>query len=257
MSRDISWIAQNMRKVGVLFLIGMSTVVVLTSCNNQTKDNNESNGLVLGETATDGTVDVTAVASKNPDVIGWIYVPGTNIDYPIAQNLDGDDSYYLTHDMNGFTENEKGGIFIEAGNLMDMSDFNTVIHGSTTSDGDMFSELWNFSEEGFFKEHDQFVIFTETNMLTYEIWTAYKRNNDSLIRDYDFSEEAGCQAFLDDMKKDWTTATNFRDGWEMGVDTGNFLVTLTTVDPKDTSKQWVVVGCMIGDAAGTMDREMD
>ncbi|MBE5860865.1 MAG: class B sortase [Butyrivibrio sp.] len=253
MIRNSSWIAQNMRKSWG-FILGMGMSVVLMACGNQNTTNNAGESGTMNETATDGTVDVNAIAATNPDVIGWLYVPGTNIDYPICQNIDGDDTYYESHECNGFTQNDKGGIYIEAGNMMDMCDFNTVIHGKTTSDNDMFSELWNFADEKFFEENSQFVIFTPDNMLTYEIWTAYQRDNTSLIREYDFSENDGCESFLQDMKKDWTTNTNFRSGWEQGVTADNFLVTLTTVDKDHPDKQWVVVGCMIGDAAGTIDR---
>jgi sortase B len=212
---------------------------------------------VLGETATDGVVELQNVIAQNPDVFGWIYIPGTNIDYPIAQNMDGDDSYYENHDPSGFKESSKGGIYISSANLMDMTDFNTVIHGKTTDDGDMFSQLLSFEDEKFFNEHDRFAIFIDGNVLEYEIWTAYERENTNLLEKYDFTEYDGCKQFLTEMKKDWTTATNIREGWEQGVDPENFLVTLTTVNPKDPSKQWVVVGCMIGDAAGTINRDME
>jgi sortase B len=246
-----------MLSCGGLFLIGMSMAVILTSCKSQTGTSDSGAAGTMGETATDGSVEVQSVIAQNPDIFGWIYIPGTNIDYPIAQNVDGDDSYYESHDSTGFSESDKGGIYIGAANLMDMTDFNTVIHGKTTSDGDMFSELWNFSDEKYFNEHDKFAIFIEGNVLEYEIWTAYQRENTNLLEKYDFTEYEGCDQFLTEMKRDWTTATNIREGWEQGVDPENFLVTLTTTDPKDPSKQWVVVGCMIGDAAGTINRDLE
>ncbi|WP_051209205.1 class B sortase [Butyrivibrio sp. WCD3002] len=212
---------------------------------------------VLGESAADGVVELQDVIAQNPDVFGWIYIPGTNIDYPVAQNMDGDDSYYENHDPSGFKESSKGGIYISAANLMDMTDFNTVIHGKTTDDGDMFSQLWSFEDEKFFNEHDRFAIFIDGNVLEYEVWTAYERENTNLLEKYDFTEYDGCKQFLTEMKKDWTTATNIREGWEQGASPENFLVTLTTVNPKNPSKQLVVVGCMIGDAAGTINREME
>ncbi len=246
--------AYNALKKGGLFLIGMSMAVVLTACGNQTQTSQ-----IEAESAKTGDegylLDLDKMIAQNPDVFGWLYIPGTNINYPITQNIDGDDTFYTNHDITGYNLSDKGGIYIESYNLMDMCDFNTVIHGSTTKDGDMFSELWNFADKDYFKNHDQFMIFLQDNTLTYEIWTAYRRDNNNVFSLYDFTDYEGCQKYLDDMKSDWTVNTNFREGWEEGITPDNFIVTLTTVDPEHPESQWVVVGCMISDLAGTIDRD--
>ncbi len=244
----------GLKKAGVM-AVGVAMAAVISACGGDTSDVSSDISDNSGEASTDITDELEAMIEVNPDVFGWLYVPGTGINYPITQNVDGDDAYYLTHDTNGITESDKGGIYIEAANLMDMCDFNTVIHGKTTEDGDMFSELWNFADEEYFKEHDQFFIFLQDNTLIYEIWTAYEAPNEDVLSKYDFTEVDGCQMFLDDMKHNWTTKTNFREGWEKGCDPYNFLVSLSTVDEKHPDKQWVVVGCLVGDVAGTIDRE--
>lgn len=255
MCRYREWTAYKMLKDGGIFLIGMTMAAVLASCGNQAESSNSGSSGTMDETAADNTMDFDKLTAINPDIFAWIYVPGTGIDYPVAQNMDGDDTYYISHDCTGLKKDSSGGIYIESYNLMDMCDFNTVIYGATTKDGDMFSDLWNFADENYFKEHDTFQIILPNNVLTYEIWTAYQRDNTDVLTQYDFTDKAGCQQFLDDMKKNWNTKTNFREGWENGVDPDNFLVSLTTTDPKNPDKQWVVVGCMIGDAAGNIDRD--
>ncbi len=244
MSRNKEWTAYKMLKRGGFFLIGMSMAVILTSCANRSL-NSEDKKKVSEE-----------LIQENPDIFGWLIVPDTNIDYPIAQNIDGDDTFYQTHDITGKKKSKKGGIYIESCNLMDMCDFNTVIHGSTNKDGDMFSELWNFADEDFFNKHEEFMIAIPGNTLTYEVWTAYSRDNNDVMLQYDFTDTADCQRYLDDMKKDWNSETNIRDGWEKGATPDNFLVSLTTVDPENPDKQWVVVGCLVGDEAGTINRDM-
>lgn len=233
----------------------LGAAVLLSACGK--KDETFTEAAESEVSSEDITQELQKLTVTNPDVFGWLYIPGTGINYPITQNIEGDDTYYLTHEPNGITESDKGGIYIESANLMDMCDFNTVIHGKTTSDGDMFSELWNFADADYFKEHDQFFIFLPDNTLTYEIWTAYEADNDNLLSSYDLTERDGCQAYLDDMKHNWTTRTNFREGWEQGVDPDNFIVSLSTVDDKHPDKQWIVVGCLVGDVAGTIDRDMD
>lgn len=245
----------NSMHKGGLFLIGMTMAACLLACGNQS--NNQDNSGESNEESLDIATELNRYTEQNPDVFAWLYVPGTGINYPLAQNIDGDDTYYVTHDCNGITESDKGGIYIESYNMMDMCDFNTIIHGKTTKDGDMFSELWNFADENYFKEHDQFFIFLPDNTLTYEIYTAYKAPNDNLFLKYDFTDVDSCQQYLKDMKSNWTTKTNIREGWEAGVDPYNFLVSLSTVDANHPDVQWIVVGCLVGDAAGTINRELD
>ncbi len=246
-------IYEKTKKTGmVVTLLGMTTG--LLACGNSRDAVSEVDSSLETGASTNMTAELGRMIEKNPDVFGWLYVPGTGINYPIAQNIDGDDTYYLTHDPGGVEESDKGGIYIESANLMDMCDFNTVIHGKTTSDGDMFSELWNFADADFFKEHDQFYIFLPDNTLTYEIWTAYDAPNENILSSYDLTEEEGCVRYLEDMKNNWNSKTNFREGWDEGVDPDNFLVTLSTVDEKYPDRQWIVVGCLVGDEAGTIDR---
>ena len=62
----------------------------------------------------------------NPDVIGWISIPGTVIDYPIVQTDNND--YYLDHSITG-TYLKSGSIFVDYRNESDWSDKNTIIYG--------------------------------------------------------------------------------------------------------------------------------
>ena len=50
----------------------------------------------------------------NPDIYAWIYIPGTEIDYPVLQHP-SDDSYYLNYNMNG-TRGYPGCIYTEKEN---------------------------------------------------------------------------------------------------------------------------------------------
>ena len=44
----------------------------------------------------DNPIDFTAEAKKYPDIYAWIYIPNTNINYPVVQSPDSDE-YYLNH----------------------------------------------------------------------------------------------------------------------------------------------------------------
>lgn len=219
----------------------------------QTVENIESQSLMWTESAHDMQVDIKALQEENPDVFGWIYVPGTNIDYPILQSAISDD-YYENHNMLAELSDE-GALYIEMANLVDMCDFNTVIHGKSDSNGTngLFAELYQYTEESYLNENNTVYVFLDGNTLTYQIFAAFERDNTSLIRTYDFTYINGCQDYLDDIftKK---IGKNVVEGWKEVLSPYNFLITLSTSLGNSAEKQYVVVAALINDPMGTIDR---
>ena len=186
-------------------------------------------------------------------MFAWLYIPGTEIDYPVLQSEETD-NYYESHDKFGNTS-EEGALYTELANLKNMCDFNTVIHGKTASDGNsgLFQDLYLFADPDFFDSHEEAYLYLDGNLLTYEIFAAYEREDTSLIRTYDFTYIAGCQMFLNDLYGTRSMSMNLRDDWD-NVSPYHFLITLTTKKEEKPDKQFVVVAALVGDAAGTIDR---
>ena len=207
------------------------------------------------ESADDSFVDFDKLRDQNEDIFAWIKIPDTNIDYPVLQSSDGDDSFYKNHDALK-NEDYRGAIYIEAANLKDMCDFNEVLHGSSTSDGTMFSQLNKFLDKNFFDEHPYVYVYMEGNALIYLVFAAYTREDTRLLAEYDFSYASGCQAFLDEIYNGRSMNKLIREGSENLVQPENFVITLTTNDML-SGKQLVVVGCLVGDVTGQIDREID
>lgn len=87
----------------------------------------------------------------NPEVLGWITIYDTNIDYPVVQGEDN--NYYLNHNPKRETEGS-GSIFIDYRNKPDFSDFNTIIFGHHMAEREMFGDLDLFLDESFWNEHE-------------------------------------------------------------------------------------------------------
>jgi len=81
------------------------------------------------------TVDFAALQAINPDIVGWLTIDGTNIDYPIARHSDND--YYLHHLFTG-EWNSSGCLFMDCRNEPDFSDRHTIIYGHHMDNGTMF-----------------------------------------------------------------------------------------------------------------------
>lgn len=91
--------------------------------------NGQENENQSGESESDvswPTVDFAALTEINPDIVAWIYIEGTEINYPVVQGIDN--QYYLKHLFNG-KWNSSGCIFLDSRNTPDFSDRRSIIYG--------------------------------------------------------------------------------------------------------------------------------
>lgn len=97
------------------------------------------------------SVDFQGLLEVNEDVVGWIYCPGTNINYPVLHGRDND--VYLRRSYDG-SYNNAGSIFVEASNQKGFADANTIIYGHHMESGaEMFADLEEWESQEFYEEH--------------------------------------------------------------------------------------------------------
>lgn len=116
-------------------------------------------------------LDLEALREVNPDVIGWILIPGTNISYPIVQGEDN--SYYLDHTWDG-RQNATGAVFMEATHAANFSGFSTILYAHNLRNGTMFTALHNYKDRAFWEAHPFVYIATDTGNFRYRIYAAYE-----------------------------------------------------------------------------------
>ena len=93
------------------------------------------------------------LCEKNSDVYAWIRVPGTSINYAVAQaneNLEND--FYLRHSIQK-TYSFAGMIYTRKNNAKDFSEPLTVMYGHNMRNGSMFGTLRRFEENSFFEKY--------------------------------------------------------------------------------------------------------
>ena len=116
------------------------------------------------------TVDFDALRKTGPDIIGWLTLPDTAINYPVTQA--DDNEYYLHHLYDG-TYNKVGCLFADHENQEDFSDRNTIIYGHNMRDGSMFAALNEYDEQSYFDGHPQMYLVTPGGGYVVEIFTAF------------------------------------------------------------------------------------
>ena len=126
----------------------------------------------------EGGPSLAALRAQNPDIVGWITVPFTNIDYPIVQAKDND--YYLRRDLNREPA-KPGTIFMDCRCAGDGSGY-SIIYGHNMKSGAMFGTLKRFEDKAFFDTHPGGRILFEDGWHTIEFYDFLTvRENDSEI----------------------------------------------------------------------------
>lgn len=116
---------------------------------------------------------------ENSDIIGWLSIEGTQINYPVMQC--GDDEYYLHHDFYG-EESKYGCLYVR--DRADVDDgTNFTIYGHNMKDSAMFGELDLYKQESFYSEHTAIFFDTLYERRVYEIIAVF------LSQVYDEEEE--------------------------------------------------------------------
>lgn len=107
--------------------------------------------------------DLALLKEKNPDCVGWVSIPSTSIDFPVMQNGE----FYLNHDFEG-NYTDYGLPFLDERCSLDNSD-NLIIYGHHMNDGSMFSELLNYVDESYCKDHPKIILETENGVEIYKV----------------------------------------------------------------------------------------
>ena len=116
------------------------------------------------------SVDFEALRQLGGDVIGWICLPDTVINYPVVQGRDN--SYYLDHFPDG-TSSVGGSIFADCACPSDFSGQNTILYGHNMRDGSMFALIDDYIDPAFCEAHPFFYLNTPTQNYRVDIFAGF------------------------------------------------------------------------------------
>lgn len=180
-------------------------------------------------------IDFDGLQAVNPDVVGWIELPGLELGYPLLQGEDN--TYYLKHLANRET-GINGSIFVDYHNQADFSDKNTIIYGHNMKDGSMFGTLDHYNKKAIYQKEPYFYIYLRDRVLEYEIISCYAGSTGSSAYTYEFPTEKEFSNFLEQI----LSASEY----DTGVSVGNAdrVVTLSTCVNTNRNYRYLVHGVL-------------
>ena len=165
----------------------------------------------------------------NNRTVGWIRVPNTTIDYPVAQA--SDNSFYLNHSFDK-SWNSAGWIFADYRNKFDGTDKNIILYGHNRMDSSMFATLKNTQNPDWYNNsNNKYITLTTPNTThVYEVFSVYTIKSETYYLTTDFSSDEQYLKFLNDMKN--RSIHNFG----VTLSESDSIITLSTCDATGKSR---------------------
>lgn len=144
-------------------------------------------------------IDFDALKKINPDVVSWITIPDTNIDYPLLQGKDN--NQYLHKDMEG-RDSAAGAIFLDHGDKADLSSRHNIIYGHHMKNGTMFKDIVKYKDQKYFDEHQDIILYTPDREIHLKALAAVVANPDAIRRKIDFQSWEEFTSYIEEMTQD-------------------------------------------------------
>ena len=210
------------------------------------------NGKVLDAESTyskdpfDRDIDWDALLAINSDVKCWVYIPGTNIDFPVLQEQKHHEFYYLSHDI--YKKYNTLGCILAAKEPEGYEDLeaHAIFYGHKAYGKQMFGNLMKFKDSDFISESPYVYVYYPNRTERWTVWSAFHTTKDDDI--YSMPYEAGTeiyQTLIDhiDSSKLYTTQSGKPDFMERTL-------TLSTCDnPRGGSDGRFTVNCRLRDVS--------
>ena len=177
----------------------------------------------------------------NPDIYAWIYIPNTEVEYPIVQHP-SEDEYYLNRNLDG-SFGKPGCIFTQHYNHKDFLDLNTVVYGHNMKSGRMFRSIHQFEDKKFFEENPYIYVYTEDRVLIYEVFAAYLSDDSHILNTNDLTTTEGYAHYLEKVYRE-SKSGNVRD--DITVTAMNRILTLSTCASR-SNQRYLVQGVLLND----------
>lgn len=206
----------------------------ITSSTSDTMEETGTQEQSQQQLPTDAQQSLFSLQTVNEDLIGWLYLPDTRIDYPVLQGKDND--FYLTHDFyRQFLKS--GSIFMDYRSTE--QDFHRIIYGHHMKNGTMFADVQNCRDEAFFRAHTRGYFTTFAGQFEIEFFAFLIVPSGAPIYTLSFADTHAKQAFLEYIAQDAMYCT------DANVTEQDQLISLSTCTYEFEDARAVLVGRIV------------
>lgn len=179
--------------------------------------------------------------AENQDMVGWLTIDDTPIDYPVMRR-EGEREYYLHRDFYG-DQASAGCLFLEQQCDLEKPSDNLIIYGHHMKNGDMFGHLVDYEDHDFYRKHRYFTFDTIREHRQYQVLSvfrseAYPEDDTEHFHYYDFIDAEDKDAF-DTYVQEVTQRSQYVTG--VTAEYGDELLTLSTCAYHTEEGRFVVV----------------
>ena len=143
-------------------------------------------------------IDFSALREINPDIVAWVEIPGTRIDYPVVQ-ADNNETY-LHRSLEG-EESSAGAIYLDCDSDSDFMGKHSILYGHHMKNGSMFAEIVKFKEKSFFQEHREVILYLPDRELHLRTIAALYGDAGGEKRRTGFADQESFNRYVDEMTK--------------------------------------------------------
>ena len=167
------------------------------------------------------SIDFKDLKKLNPDVIAYIKVNNTNVNYVVVRTSDND--YYLDHNFNK-KYSKIGWIFADYRNKLDETDNNIIIYGHNTKDGSMFGSLKKTLNKSWQNDKGNRIVtlVTEEKEYKYEVFSTYIIEPEDYYITTNFNSNKEYLSFLNELK------ARSNNNYNVELDYSDKILTLST-----------------------------
>ena len=182
------------------------------------------------------SIDFGLLSQRSDDVIGWLYLPNTAINYPVVQGYDND--YYLDHCLDG-SYNVGGSLFADFTCPDDFSGQNTIIYGHNMRDGSMFALVDDYTDQAFYDAHPVMYLNTPSQNYRVDFFAGFTTDPESFVYASAFATEGDFTAYLNTVR----LYSDFSSSVE--VSSTDRIITLSTCTYSAEDVRFVLFGKLV------------
>lgn len=191
---------------------------------------------IYGKTNIDD-INFTELSRVNSDVVAWLIVDSTNINYPIVKTSDND--FYLNHNFNKINDSN-GWTFMDYRNSGNMDDENTIFYGHNLMNKTSFGSISSiFTDKWYKNSNHSIVVVTANGRFTYKIFSVYYSEPDSSYLQTNYNDSEQYLEFLNTLKS--KSKYNFKEE----LNANDKIITLSTCTDDNKGRK-VVHAKMVG-----------